>query len=302
MTITFIHGGHSFLPEIQAYTKLFQSKGVTCQFASPGKNGIVDTDVEWHFMGVDKHTANNGRIKIHEYTSASTAPFTFIKDLGKKILSVKPEYRLFLNEFVRDRFSFGDNIPFGYRDMGVSADWVSKDLHTPAFDFVYIGDLSPSRRPEDLLNIFAGGMMKHRLLLVISHNYESLQKTYCSFSNIKFEGPYEHDLIREKLLEARYGINYIIDESPYNQQTSTKFLEYAACGLRVVSTRYEWIEHFQNEYGGNYYFLNPDLSNFNWKGIEEFPFKSPDLTEWTWEKQIERSGVLEFLDGRFGFL
>lgn len=299
MTITFFHGRKAFLPEVDAYSKLFGSMGIICKTALPEEIDRTDTDVEWHFMGIDTHKAKKGRVKIHEYLSGSTAPLRTIRDFSKKILNVKPDFRLFLNQYVHKRFAFSDNIPFGYRDMGVKAEWLAPNGKTPVafkYDFVYLGDVSPARHPEKLLDVFAKSSMMDRTLLIISDNYSGLQASYRDYRNIIFKGPYEHSVIRSMLPEAQYGINYIIDKEPFNCQTSTKLLEYAACGLPVVSTQYKWIEEFESKYGGQYYYLNHDLSNFIWEDIEKFNFSSPDLSDWTWEKQIRASGVLEFLN------
>ncbi|MBE7169530.1 MAG: glycosyltransferase [Williamsia sp.] len=301
MIITFIHSQKAFLPEVGAYIKLFESIGIKCKTAAPHEVIRADTDVEWHFMGTDIRKAKEGRIKIHEYASGSIGRLGNFKDFSKKILNVKPDFRLFLNPYVNNRFKFKDNIPFGYRDMGVNADWLTQANHSKTnckFDFVYIGDLSPARQPENLLNVFTKSPMKEKTLLIISSNYAHFQTAYFQFKNIVFKGPYNHSDIPSILSEACYGINYIIDEEPFNQQTSTKFLEYAACGLPIVSTKYKWIDEFRSKYGGNYYYLKPDLSNFAWDPIVNFTFSKPDLTNWMWEKQIKSSGIIQFLDSK----
>ena len=301
MTITFIHNNKAFLPEVHAYARLFGSLGINCQTALPQDVEKIDTDVEWHFIGLDTGKPK-GRIKIHEYASGSIGPLRAFKNLSKKLLNVKPDFRLFLNPYVKKRFGFDDGIPFGYRDMGINTDWMAPTGSFPGsyqYDFVYIGDLSPARRPEGLLDVFTHTSLKDKTLLVISSNYSHLQTKYRHYSNIIFKGPCEHSVIRSMLLEARYGINYIIDKEPFSRQTSTKFLEYAACGLPVISTQYTWIEEFSLKYGGQYFYLNNNMSNFTWEAVQAFTFSPPDLSGWTWEKQIKASGVLEFLDSKF---
>ena len=155
------------------------------------------------------------------------------------------------------------------------------------------------RRPDILLDCVSTGPMKERSLLLVGNNYESLQSKYADSKNIVFTGPIPHIAIQPFLSKARFGINFIIDREPLNQQTSTKFLEYAACGLPVISTRYRWIEKFQQQYGGNYFYLLPDLSNFTWENVNAFEYHRPDLSQWNWEHQIRRSGVLEFLKSKF---
>ena len=101
------------------------------------------------------------------------------------------------------------------------------------------------------------------------------------------------------IVKARYGINYVIDAEPFNQQASVRMLEYAALNLPIVTTRYAWIEQFQQQYGGNFFYLAPDLSNFTWEAVFNFGYVTPNLQQWGWEQQIRRSGVLEFLESKF---
>jgi hypothetical protein len=126
-----------------------------------------------------------------------------------------------------------------------------------------------------------------------------LQKQFSSYTNIQFKGPLGHKQIRDQLLGYCYSLNFVPDIIPYNQQTSTKFLAYAANKIPIISTRYRWITEFQKKYGGNYFYLEPDLTNLNWEAVTSFDFAFPDLSEWTWEKQIGRSGVLDFLRRKF---
>jgi hypothetical protein len=56
---------------------------------------------------------------------------------------------------------------------------------------------------------------------------------------------------------------------------------------------------FQQRNGGDFFYLEPDLSNFTWKALQQYHFSFPDLSEWTWERQIRMSGVLEFLASKF---
>ena len=89
------------------------------------------------------------------------------------------------------------------------------------------------------------------------------------------------------------------DITPFSKQVSAKFLDYAACGIPVISSDYQWIKEFENSYGGRYFYLLPDLSNLTWEHIKAFSYAAPDLREWTWEKQIEKSGITSFLQKRF---
>ena len=59
------------------------------------------------------------------------------------------------------------------------------------------------------------------------------------------------------------------------------------------------MEQFEKNVGGRYFYLDNDLQNFTWETISAFNYDFPDLSEWTWDKQIRQSGVLEFLQSIF---
>jgi glycosyltransferase involved in cell wall biosynthesis len=298
MTITFVHSHRAFVPEVQAYSSFFGSLGHECRLVRPDQIAGAPTDVEWHFIGMDRHRSTKGRIKIHEYLTRSVGTFGPLKDYAKKLLNVKPDYRIFLNAYVKKHFSFLDDVPSGFRDMGIDPAWEESQniSQSPEFDFVYVGDLSKARELEKLFDAFTRPALQNRSLLIAGRDYAALQEKYSGFPNLIFQGPFDHQSMPSILQKARYGINYIADKEPFNQQTSTKFLEYAACRLPVITTRYNWLNNFQKEYGGNYFYLEPDLSNLDWESIQRFSFAKPDLTQWSWEMQIRRSGVVEFLE------
>jgi hypothetical protein len=300
MTIGFIHPHKAFLPELIAYVDFFSARGIITRVMSTAELPGSECDVEWHFMG-QQTRRHKDRITIHEYASASVPPFSTLKDGIKKFINTTPDYRLFLNEYVRKAFNFHDHIPFGYRDMGIPEQWLKTEpfLHERNYDFVYVGTVEKSRRPELLLDRFATGALQAHTLLVLTRNYEELGEAYAGASNITFKGPIPYNEVYAQIQQARFGINYMPDIVPYNQQTSAKFIDYAACHLPVVTTDYAWVHNFQNRFGGNYFYLQPDWSNFTWENVQNFPYSLPDLSSWTWEKQIRSSGVVEFLQSTF---
>jgi hypothetical protein len=89
------------------------------------------------------------------------------------------------------------------------------------------------------------------------------------------------------------------DIEPFNQLTSTKFLEYAACGIPIISTNYAWVNNFQQECGGRILLLSPDLNDLTWEKVNSFAYETPDMSGWTWSQQIRRSGVLHYLQAQF---
>jgi glycosyltransferase involved in cell wall biosynthesis len=301
MRIAFIHPHSAFLPEINAYQKIFSTFNVETIVIKPEDAGKINADVEWHFMGIDKSRKKTGLIKIHEYTSASVPPFNQFKNLSKKIFNAKPDYRLFLNEYVKEKFDFKDEISFGFRDMGISDSFLHFDNSSikKEFDFVYAGSVNAERQIEKLMELFTTKDLKKKSFLIISKDYNELASKFSQFKNIYFIGPITHDEMPAHISKSRFAINFMVDKEPFNEQTSTKLLEYVALKIPIISTDYKWAKKFQKENGGSLFYLKTDLSNFIWDDISSFNYSFADLKNWRWENQIRKSGVIQFLQSKF---
>jgi glycosyltransferase involved in cell wall biosynthesis len=298
MTIAFIHPHKSFLPEIEAYTHFFSGYGIKTMVVHPNEINKINADVEWHFMGTDNTRNKKGVIKIHEYTSASIQPLMYLKNFSKRLINTKPDYRLFLNDYVKDQFDFTDGVPSGLRDMGIADSFLyyeNKIVHKE-YDFIYAGSVNKEREIEKLLDCFTKESLKAYSLLILSRDYEFLLKKYNHNKNIHFIGPVAHDEVKNYILKSKFAINFMPDKEPFNQQTSTKFLEYAALKIPVITTDYKWIKDFQKEEGSSFFYLDNDLKNFTWENISSFNYSFPDLKKWSWKNQIRKSGVLNFLN------
>ena len=299
--IVFVTNYKAFLPGVHAYMRFFSGYNIPCKVMTPQELGNTPRTVEWFLMGTDTAKSSKGVVKIHEYLSTSTSPFRRLKDFCKIIINSKPDFRIYQNEFVRSVFNHRDGIPYGFRTEGVSPLWISaRGTGGPKqFDFIYTGELSAARRPWQLIDRFTLSDMQQHSLLLLGKDYATWQKKYERYPNIRFEGPVAHEQVREYILQARFAINYIPDREPFNRLSSTKFLEYAACGIPVISSDYLWMREFQQRYGGEYFYLRPDLSNLSWENVNNFRYSFPVLHNWTWEQQIRGSGVLEFLKEKF---
>lgn len=300
MTIAFVHNGISFLPEVDAYISYFRNyPEIKTMVLKAAEVREAKADVEWHFLGTH-FKRSEGSVLIHEYASASIAPFAGLKNTIKRRFNCVPDYRIFSNEYVRDQFSFNDEIGYGFRSHGVTRDalMTSHDAQKD-YDFIYVGNIAKERRLDALFDCFAEGRMKGRRLLVLSDHYGDLQKKFSPYPNIHFQGPVRFDEVYKYIVRAKYAFNYIPNREPFNKQVPSKFLDYAACDIPVVTTDYEWIRKFEQRYGGKYFYLNEDLSNLDWDEISHFEFSTPDLTGWYWEKQIEGSGVIQFLQKEY---
>ncbi len=300
MRIAFVHSGHSFLPEIKAYKDFFAARNIETVVTDKVSVATVDCNVEWHFMGHHFKRNQSDRILIHEYTSCSVPPLAGWKNMAKKFLNCKPDYRLFLNNWVKNKFGFADDITSGIRDMGVTEYFFqASESEMKEFDFIYTGDTSAPRKLKRLLDYFTTGNMKQQSFLILSHHYNLLAESLKPYKNIRFAGPVPHKDVPRFLSKARFAINFIPDIEPFNEQTSTKVLEYCAAKIPVISTNYHWVNNFIEQQGASFFLLNDDLSNFTWENVCRFSYQFPDLSGMTWEKQILHSGIVEFLQTKF---
>lgn len=296
MKIAFIHKHKAFLPEVSAYGEFFQKQNIQTCLAKYGEEALSGADVYWYFMGFYPRAKHKKKLIIHEYASASVPPYRKLKDFLKSRLSPRPHFRIYLNEYVREQINIHDEIPFGYRDMGISERFFHPRPDTPKeFDFIYSGNLSSERKLRDLLKYFDQGPLRTHTILLLGKDEGRLSQTFGHCNNIYFQSAVSWQEVPAWLARARYAMNYIPDEEPFNAQTPTKFLEYAAMKMPVISTNYFWISEFQERYGGNYFLLKEDFSNMTWDRISGFPFESPKMESWRWEEKIRDSGILEFL-------
>jgi len=294
MTIAFVQKANVILLEIAAYQQYFEQLGFQTLVCSPAELRQIQPDIEWHFMGIHSRRSNPTAILIHEYASRSIGPFTGFKDLVKKWLNVRPNFRVFLNEYTRKGLNFKDNVPWGIRTTIYFPAEQQSVLPDKKYDFVYAGTTEASRHPEKWLSWFVpGGPLEGHSVLVLGPRRKELEKKY-AYSWIHFHDTVPATEVNHFLQLSRFGINYQPDRTPLNQQPSAKLLAYAAAGLPIITTDYAWIRDFQKKYGGAYFFLGRS-GILNWEELNRFTYSSPDLSEWTIDYQLKNSGIPEFL-------
>ena len=258
-------------------------------------------DIEWHLMGFDSFSNFPGRLKIHDYGSVSIPPAGRLKDLVKKILNTPPDLRIAANKFIAQELRFYSDIPVIIRNNGVDAALLSP-TSKPASDdppgFVYVGTMAPQRQLLPFLNYFEKNFPNHSLTM-IGEPPEPLKKQFNASTNIYFTGNKPYWEVAPILKKATYGINYIPDQYPFNQQISTKLLEYCAAGLNIITTDYQWLRDFETASSGNFFKLDPNFENLTIKNLNSFGFKTPRSAVQPWDKVILQSGILEFIEQHF---
>ena len=256
---------------------------------------LTDFDGVWKSMGTE-FTKTHSLPLIHEYPSLSTGAFPRSKNWIKKTFNVKPDLRVFLNRQVKEGFGFRDHIPYCYRDMGVDDMFFQQTNREKEYDFVYIGSITAARNIPTLLRYFKNENRK-RSIMLIGDVPDAIHQEFSGVPNIHFTGRVPYDDVPRYASKARFGMNYIPDQYPFNLQTSTKLLEYLAMGLDVVSTDYQWVRTFMEENEIQLVTVDERLSNLEQQLVEHSSPLNPSLNmeRYLWDEIIKQSRIEEQL-------
>lgn len=294
-----IHRGKANLPEIYAYKKFFKNSDIP--LTDIRIEYLKDYDIGnynfiWMFMGLDTIKTKH-MFKIHDYRSLSTPPFPKAKDFLKKIINPKPHIRVFLNNNIKEKFNFKDNVPSTTIDMGIDGKFFLQNSSNKEkdFKFIYTGEIVKNRGIDKLLYHFINSDLKHERFLLIGEYEINIYREFSKYNNIIFTGQVPHLDIPDLLTKAEYGINFIPYKYPYIFQTSTKLYEYCAVGLKIITTNNVVIQKFLDENNASFFILDKNLKNFNIAQIESFNYITPSMEEYSWENVIEKSDIVNIL-------
>ena len=285
MLIHFIRNGPSYLPEIDAYCAYIHSRGHQTMVHDSSVSVPTSASVVWWFCGrvplFEAHRLR-GAFQIHEYASASITPYAWAKDQVKHWTQPRPNYRIYQNGWVRERMGFADGVPNTLRDMGVAEHFFDAPSHTPVpeFDLVYLGEMS---RLLAFIPVLQAIHEAGRSLLLVGDVPAELQAQLPL--NVTCTGRVDHAQVPRHLRRARFGLNLVPNATPFQQQTSTKLLEYCAVGLRVVSNAYPWVRYFMAQHKANFYLLNddaPSLATSFGEALDAYPYEVPDVRALAW--------------------
>jgi hypothetical protein len=300
MLIHFVRNGPSYLPELEAYAAFIASQGHQANIHDTSATVPNDAQVVWWICGRVSHLEQL-RLKrafhIHEYSSSSVPPHAWLKDQVKRITQAQPDYRVFQNPWVRERMGFSSRVPSCLRDMGIAPAFFEPPAYAVAqeFDLVYLGEMT---RLQPFLPVLQSIHQAGRSLLLVGDVPEYIQSQLPP--NVTVSGRVSHADVPTQLRRARFGLNLVSNIAPYNQQTSTKLLEYCAVGLSVVSNDYPWVRYFASRHQGNFHLLsdNPDtwLPSFG-EALEAYPYQVPDLHDMQWSKLLAKMPLWKILFG-----
>lgn len=252
MRIVYIHTGRAFLPEIPAYCAALRAAGHEAFVVSgvDELNEISELDLLVRFGGLLRPLPGIAVPEIHEYHSASTQWPRPLRNLIKSALSSRPVGRIFQNDFVRRQFRFPDPAGFIYRDMGANpAMLAARESLSKSFDVVYAGSFKGRHGLVSCLSALARGGAK---VGVAGDPAPEQLAELRTAAGIEFVGRLAQDDVPEFLAAGRFGLNFVPDIYPLNQQTSTKVIEYLVAGLPIISNSYPWMDAHARKTGYDY--------------------------------------------------
>ena len=310
MLIHFVRNGPSYLPELDAYAEFLHTRGHQALIHDDSHSVPSSASVVWWICGrVPHQEAHRLRqaFQVHEYASASVPPHPWLKDCVKRWTQPRPDFRIYQNGWVRERLGLETGwmdqlhgrVPSALRDMGVAPHFFEvakrQDLPAPEFDLVYLGEMGRLLPFVPMLHSIHGA---GRRLLLVGEVPEALQALLPE--SVHCVGRVPHAQVPLQLRRARYGLNLVSNITPYNQQTSTKLLEYCAVGLPVVSNDYAWVRYFAAEHQGNFLLLRDEpeswQTNFG-EALDAFPYTVPQIDGLAWSQVLAKLPLWRHLLG-----
>lgn len=288
-SLALVRTGRAYLPELDAYKDYFKGKyNVSIVFDS---DDLSRFDILWYFMGSKGKRFHKDQFIIHEFASLSRPPYSGIKNFIKKKVLNTPDLRVFLNGYVKNGMAFTDNVPFVFRDMGVDPVFnESATCDKKRWDVVYVGAMDSSRKIDVAINQLTSKLPKVKIVLVGDAPAKLRRRYECD--NITFLGRVDYKSVPDVIKQAKFALNYVPDVFPYNIQTSTKLLEYIACGTPVISNRYHWVEDFSSKNSVDVVYLD----DFSSEHLKKAPImaKNRGLIS-QWQEVISNSKLEQYL-------
>jgi glycosyltransferase involved in cell wall biosynthesis len=240
MKIFILHPGKANYPEISAYTIYFQAKGYEVSSGTVREYNALENPEEyvlWCIMGFYP-TKLRSRFVIHDYRSLSVGSYTNLKDTIKRLFQPRPNLRIFQNDSMRELMDFADGVETIFLPMGVP-DWIfapkeTRDTSLPSGRFCYMGEITRERGVDQFLASFVQKRRNSETLVLIGAVEKEIADTYQQACGLIFTGKLPQRDALDVVRNCTYAISTIPYRRPYNVQTPTKLLEYAALGKRII--------------------------------------------------------------------
>ena len=288
MIVGILSNKKSYLPEIIAYRNYFIKNNIKV-IISDQELSLKKCHVIIMFCGFFLKKKLKNKIYIHDYSSLSTPPFCEAKDIIKKYFNFKPNLRIFNSKLIKDHMNYNDKVPCIIRSQGILKNFFQKRSKKFTYDFLYTGSIE-ARKGLD--KIFFKYLKLGFSILVIGNVSEAYKDKFSNFAKIIFLGPKKYINIYRYYKMCNYGLNYIPDEFPYNAQYSTKFLEYSASKMNIVSNKTDFMKEISKKYKiKNVY----DEDIHTAEDLKNAQFQHINLHHYEWNLVIKKSGIFKKL-------
>tara|TARA_B110000305_G_C19270340_1_gene554123 strand:- start:91 stop:966 length:876 start_codon:yes stop_codon:yes gene_type:complete len=288
MIVGILSNKKSYLPEIIAYRNYFIENNIKV-IISDQELLLKNCDVIIVFCGFFLKKKLKNKFYIHDYSSLSTPPLCKVKDLIKRYFNYEPNLRIFNSKLIKNQMSYKDKVPYIIRSQGVLKTFFQKRQKKFTYDFLYTGSIETRKGLEE---IFFKYLKLGFSILVIGNVSNSYKIKFSNFAKIKFLGAKKYIHIHKYYKICKYGLNYIPDEFPYNAQYSTKFLEYSASKLNIVSNKTPFMKEISKKYKiKNIY----DEDIHTTQDLKDAQFQHINLLNYEWNVVLKKSGILKKL-------
>ncbi|WP_144108533.1 glycosyltransferase [Paraburkholderia sp. BCC1886] len=304
MKIFILHPGKANYPEIDAYTKYFSDNG--CEVASGTLDEykkIEDPEehVLWCIMGFYPRTPP-AKFVIHDYRSLSVGRNSALKDSIKKRFHPRPDLRIFQNESMRTMMGFDDSVDTIYLPMGVP-DWIfatngDRNQTLPSGTYCYLGEITRERGFVGFIADFLAAKRESDTLVLIGPVEKEISDAYLKSPGVLFTGRLSQRDALAVVRNCEIAVSTIPYKRPYNVQTPTKLLEYAALGKRIICNDSPSNLNAAAAFGIQCKVTGPNvfssICNFH---EDTVPLNNPSaLLHLRWTNVIAASGVQRYLE------
>ncbi len=281
-SVHFVHTGTAYMPELNAYETQLRALGHHCERHRDPATVPLDADIVWWICGhvSPQHSHRLRRsLQVHEYASASVGRLPALKDRLKRWRHPRPDHRVFLNAWVRERMGFDDGVPCSLREMGVPEAFLqARACADTDHDLVYLGEMGRLRDFLPTLQAIAKAGLR---LLLVGQVPADLEGVLRLTPGVECTGRIAQSDVPAQLLRARAGLNLMPERLPLAMQTSTKVLEYLAVGLPVLSNDYAWARAAAAEHPGRLLLLSDTQLPERWtQAMASLPERASDRSAW----------------------
>lgn len=262
---------NAFLPEAYAYHDYLVGKGFKSDLIEKGDPKILNYDAVVLFHGFHPFWKKYPKFVIGEYHSLSVGRFSRIKDFVKRLINVRANFYIFLNDEVRRKMFFTKGIPHVLRGMGFDKTHFEKYKGLPKiYDVIYAGSnrVGLVEKIEYLANL---GL----IVAVVGFEYPKGNKNVVSVGRVSPEEA------RRIISQSRFGLNFTPDVFPFNIQDSTKVIEYCGAGIGVITNRYKWVNEFELSRGARFLTLDDIKSKSD---VMHFNHPVPNVNDLSWDR------------------